>query len=188
MYTLPKNTRITFRELDKPLAGVVRLADNTWQGARVSIEFRDRIEERTWSGTGTHHSVKVFLLDLVTGSCQAAQTIWDNGATDRKWDRYGRRVELVAGTIVPGVAAVVVRSGRDWRTDRNKDITFCMNSFSDLDDVKEDLDVVRDAILLDSSNPEDVKKYMRLAKLALPKTWPLFLALIRKERTMLKGL
>lgn len=178
MYTLPRNTRITIRDLDKPLRGVVARSGQQVANGRISVEIRDSVFEPAYVHAST---TKVQLLDLHAGAYLPAVPQYykpQAGSGER------RPESVFAGTIPDGMAAVVIVSG--YR--RPADITFCINKFAASSDIQEELDVVRDAVLLDSADPEDVKKYMRLVRQALPKTWPLFLALIKKERTMLKGL
>ena len=159
MYTLPKNTRITIRKIDKPLRALVTTCAHAWTGDKLAIVIANRIDK---TGYGAPQFARI---DLENGRTQIVPS----------WD--GHR-EYIA--IAPDEAIVE----HAWRYNATHgDITIYLHAFTTLYDIVGELAVARDAMLLG-----DRPTAHRLAKLTLPATYGLFVAIVHHERRQMSNL
>jgi len=198
MLYLPKDQRLTIRTLDTPLRKLVASIDDTWIGDRISVVMSDRaaIKGQVLGGTPNH---RVFRLEMQSGifwsvalSVMAGIRTYEHVVeVDSSWvGEYlhgadpGVDVDAaVAKTRGPTALVVFNRTGYDpysLKHQHRADVTFYIHDFAVLPDKRDELMIAREAFLSD-----DKQRARDIAIKALPKTYGLFLALLRREQSEL---
>lgn len=179
MYSLPRDTRISIREVTRDFRkNILWKAFQGWSGKRVSVFLSSEIEaniereydDRTvvrWSSGRSFFRYSPF-----DGTCNAIrpQELYDVRWTART-------------SVEVNVESIVIEI--NLRNFRTSELLLYVDKFvanPEQDPAQGDLDVARDCLL-----DGDVVRGSALAKRALPFGWPLFTALIERERTMLQG-
>lgn len=167
MLTLSRDKRITIRNVDKPLRSMITRVYDRWQGDRVVVQLMASgtsvVTKKDVYAAGAFVKTEGRALNLVTG-------MWGEAGTGY-------------ADIEDGISVVVWNTkSTGWSEDRKGELIFLLDKFSadrrDLDA----LDVARDAIL-----EGDDQRALACARQVLPRTWALYVAIVKKERTMLKG-
>ncbi len=168
---LPRDTRITVREVTPTLRSIVQIIDSRWQGDRVSVTFTDDVRVELAPGDW------VRLVNLSTGLHEPVERTWVEAPA-----RVSRRsYQQVAGTICAPKALVTFRH-RAPDNDRTADV------FVHMDDFTTDADrVAALAVARDAYQSRDLARAQRIARDALPWCHGLFLALLGKEEKSLKA-
>lgn len=168
MYTLPRDQRITIRRPTKLERAVVTRM-HPWQGDRLSVLFSDRFT--------IYGSSRVECVHLQTGKADVLQL-------DGLLDEYGpyRRRRGQPYDIPPGLAFLVPTHGNSER------VLMINRWIEDAGDVEliSALDVMRDAV--QEGDATDLIKATLIGSEYFPHSYGLFMALIRKEMTMLQGI
>ncbi len=191
-YTLPDDSRITLRGIEKPLRRLITSMFDRWQGDRVSVVLREDVDVEGAEGYyGGCHRAR--MLNLVTGVSTPASPSFERTGSFPHCHGY-------RGALVPGDALVIFRNKRPgfwYRELRDLDVTFRLRAFSPDDRVVEALSVARDAVL----SGDDQRGY-QVARTAAdhshgPATpgrtttfaaYGLFVALCKKERAILSNI
>jgi hypothetical protein len=177
-YTLPENQRITIRDVDTALRKLVTRVHYRWQGDRVSVVLAKTVHVDGGVSCMGSNTTRAVLVNLVTGTqtIPAVDIERDNGRIT--WHGY-------AGQVDPGDALVIFkRKHPRWHAaeDRDLDVTFHLCSFHMDAREREKLDAARDAILQERADTAALK----VAQEVLPLSHGLFLALCRRERSLLR--
>ena len=97
------------------------------------------------------------------------------------------RTHYWKGELADGEAFIVRRSSYRWGSPVVPDtVTIFLNQLWDCEDLRDQLEVARDAVLADPTAGIPADAY-RIAREALPRAHGLFIALVRKERDLQRG-
>jgi hypothetical protein len=166
MLTLPRDKRITIRDVDKPLRSMITRVYDRWQGDRVVVQLMARgtavVTKKEAYTAGVPVKTEGRALNLVTGM----------------WGEAGAGY----ANIEDGISIVVWNTKSAWSEDRKGELIFFLDKFSADHRDCDALGVARDAIL-----EGDDQRALACARQVLPRTWALYVAIVKKERTMLKG-
>lgn len=170
LYTLPVGETVLIRGLKNrsPLTSLLKRLVVGWHGDKIGIvstnylliKGRQHFGNRLSDGDNYQRSIDCFRWDIFQGTVESVAPI-DNA---------------FKGLIQAGIAAIVVQNG----VNTVEKVTFHLNSFAPDQIIADELAIARDAIL--EGNPQGNK----LAKEILPKAYSLFVAVIERERALLK--
>ena len=172
---LPRDARITVRDVTPALRSIVQRVDPIWQGDRVSVTFTSDVRVELASADWAR------LADLSTGLHEPVDRTWSEPSA-----RLSRRSFFqIAGTIASPKALIVFRPSRlglDAESERRADVVVHLDDFTTDAGRISALEVARDAYL-----SRDIGAAQRIAKEALPWCHGLFLVLLAKEEKVLKA-
>lgn len=168
MITLPRETRLTFREIDKPLRQVVTRVQPRWQGDRISVKIQSFIDERDNLDTPYYVFARRMLCTKIALMGRHMSPVDMSNTVDKLY-----------GTFEAGTALFTFDAQNiDWK--RNADVVIHVDRFSFNDDEHDQLLIARDAFL---SN--DDASGVKIAREVAPNSWALWRALCKRELKMM---